>query len=391
MSQFLILFNAGALGVGYLSMVALLTKKSRIPPNHLLLAGFVFCYSTSLYKNFFLLDERYILTLHHFLRASDPMLLLTGPLFYLYVRNVLGGITLRPRDALFALPAAVQAVDLVPYYLAHPDAKRVMLQAILADPIAAFESMDGLFLPGIWALPFRLIYSVPFLLLALRIYLRHRSEQNGLAQSSRSLMWLGLLLTPILLFMASNVLNPGLVSLMASRDEGAQWIGAIDGLLVNAVLGPVLLIFISSLVLLNPETLFIIKSSGVARVIRGSEFRERVTALDSLFREHRVHLDPQLRLADVAGRLDAEPSQLSHALNTVLGENFNAYVNRWRVQHAKECLDRGDHLSLTIAGIGQASGFASQSSFYKAFKRMVGMTPSDYLERNRRPLADGKV
>lgn len=383
MSQFILLFNAAALGVLYLCLAALLTKKSRIHPNQWLLAGFLFCFSARLYVNLLLLDADIAHVLYPILLIAPTLLLLTAPLIYLFVRNVLGNSTLKPKDALFALPALAQAVDLFPHYVVTPEAKNAMLFAISSDASEAFERMDGLFMPGEWVLPVRLVFTIPFLLLSIRVYTRHRAQMDGLAQSPRSVVWLGLFLALIIVFVVSNLVNPALIPLVLNIQMEVAWMGLMEGLMIHTMTGPLMVIAVASLVLLNPETLFIVKSNGLARVIQSSALRDTVQALDSLFDHDPIYLMPKLRLADVADRLEIDPSDLSQALNMVLGENFNAYVNRWRVQHAKRSLDQGQHLSSTIAGIGHASGFASKTSFYNAFKRIEGMTPSDYLESTR--------
>jgi AraC-like DNA-binding protein len=64
--------------------------------------------------------------------------------------------------------------------------------------------------------------------------------------------------------------------------------------------------------------------------------------------------------------------------------NFSNFINRYRVNHSKQFF-QADFLSrYTISSIGFESGFNSRSTFYNAFKKFTGMSPSDYIHRQER-------
>ncbi|MEL7148572.1 MAG: helix-turn-helix domain-containing protein, partial [Bacteroidota bacterium] len=84
-----------------------------------------------------------------------------------------------------------------------------------------------------------------------------------------------------------------------------------------------------------------------------------------------------LKCADVAQKLGVPAYQLSQSVNESTGENFNQYVNVHRIEAAKEMLRTRPEL--TIEAIGQECGFKSKSSFYAAFKKNTGTTPSKFV------------
>ncbi len=98
--------------------------------------------------------------------------------------------------------------------------------------------------------------------------------------------------------------------------------------------------------------------------------------LPQLFLEEKMHLDSDLKLLDVAERLETKQHILSQYLNDNLGQSFSNFVNGYRVSLAAEML-RSNQL-LTIKGIGNECGFKSNTSFYTAFKKHKGMTPAQY-------------
>lgn len=99
-----------------------------------------------------------------------------------------------------------------------------------------------------------------------------------------------------------------------------------------------------------------------------------------LFKDEKLYLNPQVRVADVASRLGVPAYKVSAALG-LRGTNFFEFVNGFRVEHARCLLRENGHLNLM--GIGMDSGFNSKSVFNEAFKRATGLTPSDYKRKYR--------
>lgn len=89
----------------------------------------------------------------------------------------------------------------------------------------------------------------------------------------------------------------------------------------------------------------------------------------------RLHLDPNLSLSKLASRIGASSNHVSQTLNETLGVSFFDYINRWRIEDAKQEILSGKQSVLNIA---LAVGFNTSSSFYKAFKNETGKTPRDF-------------
>ncbi|MBP6750868.1 MAG: helix-turn-helix transcriptional regulator [Xanthomonadaceae bacterium] len=90
--------------------------------------------------------------------------------------------------------------------------------------------------------------------------------------------------------------------------------------------------------------------------------------------------EPDLNLADLARRLGTNTQYLSRALNDGLGLSFSQFVNRLRIEEAKRRLSeapRGRD-GADITTIALEVGFGSKASFNRAFRALVGATPSEY-------------
>lgn len=104
------------------------------------------------------------------------------------------------------------------------------------------------------------------------------------------------------------------------------------------------------------------------------------TRLETCMRAERPYLDEDLTRRRLAELLETSERELSAYLNDRLGLNFATFVNRYRVEEAQRLLDEEPDRS--ILSITYAAGFNSRSSFYEAFQRETGRTPSAWRRRS---------
>lgn len=102
----------------------------------------------------------------------------------------------------------------------------------------------------------------------------------------------------------------------------------------------------------------------------------KVQQLERLVVHDRLYADENLRVADLAQKLQLRADQLSQLINDNFGMNFNRYVNRLRIEEAKRRLTESP--APGILRIAYECGFATKSAFNTAFKRETGLTPSAY-------------
>ena len=86
-----------------------------------------------------------------------------------------------------------------------------------------------------------------------------------------------------------------------------------------------------------------------------------------------------MALIKLAGQLGVSENKLSQVINTRSRDNFFDFVNKYRVELVIEKMENGEHKGTTLLGLAFNSGFNSIASFNRAFKRITGLTPSDYL------------
>lgn len=106
-----------------------------------------------------------------------------------------------------------------------------------------------------------------------------------------------------------------------------------------------------------------------------------INKLERLMRTEKNFLDSNLTLETVSEKLGISKSHLSRILKSKLGIGFSEYINRLRVEEAKVFLENPDFENYTLIAVSLESGFNSKSSFYSAFRKYMGCTPSEFREK----------
>jgi AraC-like DNA-binding protein len=94
----------------------------------------------------------------------------------------------------------------------------------------------------------------------------------------------------------------------------------------------------------------------------------------------KLFLNKDLTLVALAEQLQTNVSYLSLTLNQRFEKNYNDYINSYRVKEACSLMDNAPDRKLTIEGIANLSGFNTRSTFYKAFSKELGVSPTEYQQ-----------
>ncbi len=91
-----------------------------------------------------------------------------------------------------------------------------------------------------------------------------------------------------------------------------------------------------------------------------------------------LYLDKGLSIKKVAVKMDTNSKYISQVINDSLKMSFTDFLNAYRIEEAKKQIQNPNNSVLTLEAIGNLSGFQSKSTFFTAFKKITGMTPSQY-------------
>lgn len=117
--------------------------------------------------------------------------------------------------------------------------------------------------------------------------------------------------------------------------------------------------------------------------LQPDQLKLMIQKLTTTIEQDRPYLDNELNLPKLADLLDTNIHVLSYVINEGFGENFSQFVNRYRVEEAKRLLDDPQTTQLNMLGIAFDAGFNSKTAFNTTFKKLTGLSPSEY--KNRRP------
>ena len=124
------------------------------------------------------------------------------------------------------------------------------------------------------------------------------------------------------------------------------------------------------------QLLFLETKKYQSNKLDDTEAKEISNRLENLFEKESLFLDSNLSLQKVAELLNVSSVKLSQTLNEHCRTNFNDYINSRRITKAKEIIE--NQSEYTFEAIAMDCGFNSKSTFYSAFKKHMGMTPSQF-------------
>ncbi len=93
------------------------------------------------------------------------------------------------------------------------------------------------------------------------------------------------------------------------------------------------------------------------------------------------YLDSEIKQLDVAKALNMSLHLFSEILNTCFEQNFNSFINLYRVEKAKLLMKDPRYDKYKIITVAYDSGFSSKPSFNRVFKKLVGCTPTEYQNK----------
>jgi len=124
--------------------------------------------------------------------------------------------------------------------------------------------------------------------------------------------------------------------------------------------------------------------SDLEEKYKGSSLRdeEKIQSIKKeildLMINHKAFMDPSLTVFKMGKELEVNSKYVSQVVNQEFNKNFISFVNEYRVKEVQEMMTEARYENLTLEGMALKAGFKSKSSFNIAFKKEIGMTPSQY-------------
>ena len=96
---------------------------------------------------------------------------------------------------------------------------------------------------------------------------------------------------------------------------------------------------------------------------------------------HKPYLAADLSLDHLSHQLSMPHKKLSAILNRHFQQNFCEFINKHRIDEAKNILSDPEERGKNIMEVLNMVGFNSKSAFNRFFKQHTEMTPSQYRKK----------
>ena len=305
-----------------------------------------------------------------------PFILGIGPLIYFYIKSVgVKEFRVGKKEWLHFLPLLIYflfRIFILLYDRVQPDFDKtqngVMMQWAMENLMYILPFIFSLHLFVYLIFSFKLYYKI-----------RSRLEHQFSNTYQFELQWLRnflFLFTFLFIYDLLQMLTEGLIFDLHWTQE---WWYQFFSLLVVLYVGvkgyftP-----IENLPLLETSILEVQSDTEFNKTIPSIDFRKQLEPVTALITKEDLFLDSNLTLTKLAKRLKMPPSQLSMIINKGSGQNFNEFINGYRVALVKEKLMDEKYNHLSILAIALDTGFNSKATFNRVFKKIDGEAPSFY-------------
>jgi len=110
--------------------------------------------------------------------------------------------------------------------------------------------------------------------------------------------------------------------------------------------------------------------------MRHTKHKEGRSSYETLIAFIEAHLEEDLSLDRIAGSLFLSKYHISHMFRERTGMSVHQYIVKKRLEMASDYIKAG----VSAQDAGQSAGFSDYSSFYRAFKKEYGRSPSEYVK-----------
>ncbi len=361
-------FGAAALQGILLFVVLIFQKKGSQFSNGLL--AFLILIITSVLTERFLTHIDFYRVFPHYLFLSYGLWYLWGPAFYFYIRSSLyENIKFSKTDLLHLIPFLVYIFVNSEYIFVGWSAKI----SYLDDFVPSSETnIFALLIPVLLR-----VQTIAYLVFTgVLIYKYKIVELNGSKETRKNqLLLLKIFFVAVALLQIYDVYYLVMIKLGQTGRHLLKNIRLLITVIINYS--------IAFAAIKYPERLFPqfkkeydkYKSSKIT----DDEMERIKLSLINLMIDEQPYLNNSIKLKDLSEKLKVSQHSISQTLNIKLGISFYDYINKFRIEKAKEILSSDDKDRFTLLHVAYESGFNSKSSFNRAFKKHTGFTPSEYI------------
>lgn len=109
--------------------------------------------------------------------------------------------------------------------------------------------------------------------------------------------------------------------------------------------------------------------------------QELTLKMKRIMEDDKVFLNPDLSLQIFSEKTSIPKHYISEILNIHLNTTFSQFVNEYRINEFIKLYTNTDNNQYSIFGIATSVGFTNKATFNASFKKITGVSPSDYKKQ----------
>ncbi|MEM7374732.1 MAG: helix-turn-helix domain-containing protein [Bacteroidota bacterium] len=273
---------------------------------------------------------------------SNHLILLIGPILFLYTFRQINKRRIRLSDGLHAIPFLMLLLGNVVLRLMGEKGESIQ---------GAFDVFAGLFLITSLAV---------YMGISLRLVIKYHKKH-------RRLLWT---LGGFAFVWGINLLFQGIHYLMPLDHE--LW-----------TIAATLLLSVLVVVLTYQEWLSLLahQQKRPQRLLLKEADKEGILlSLEQLMQTSKPYLQPDFSLTKLSEEIGYPSSYISRVINSEHGLGFKKYMARLRVQEFMTLAQEQSNRKFTIMALAREAGFRSSSTFHTAFREHAGQLPSEFMK-----------
>lgn len=103
---------------------------------------------------------------------------------------------------------------------------------------------------------------------------------------------------------------------------------------------------------------------------------ELMNSIIQLMDKKKPYLSSELKVSDLANMLGTSSRNISDCIKHSTDKTFANFINAYRIDHAKQLMRLQPNMKITEVFL--SSGFANETTFFRIFKAVTGMTPNEW-------------
>lgn len=119
--------------------------------------------------------------------------------------------------------------------------------------------------------------------------------------------------------------------------------------------------------------------------LSANEHQQLLQSLETYLQQTKIFTDAELSLDKLARGSGLNKHHISETLNSYAGKSFYQFISEWRIRRAMEQMRfmTEKALPVNVLTLAYDCGFKAKSSFNQYFKKIAGVTPTEYIKELR--------